>query len=138
MKAFPPYPTFPGEKYVPLSYKYTLADLEYTLIIMNEPVCVVEYMADGSSTNMYRQYLRNPQGFAFLRKFDMTAFPQPKDVIRNCIHYVSSSILMKNKHFISESPKKFLTVLAVPFGAALTVFIKYKSKDYMRVEGFNK
>lgn len=138
MKKYPPYPVFEGEKYVSLAYKYDKADKEYTLIIMNEPVCVVEYMADGSSTNMFRQYLRNPQGFAFIRKDSMIDNPDIKDVFRNCIHYVSSSIICKNQKFISESPKKFLTVLAIPFGAALTVYIKKKAGGYMKVEGFNE
>lgn len=138
MKKYPPYPVFPDEKYVSLAYKYDKADKEYTLIILNEPVCVVEYMADGSSTNMFRQYLKNPRGFAFIRKDSMIDNPDVKDVFRNCIHYVSSSIICKNSRFISESPKKFLTVLAVPFGVALTVYIKKKSAGFMKVEGFEK
>lgn len=136
MKKYPPYPEFEGEKYVSLAYKYSLADRDYEMLIMNEPVCVVEYMADGSSTNMYRQYLKNPKGFAFIRKNDMIDNPDIKDVFRSCVHYVSSSIISKNKKFISESPKKFLTVLAVPFGAVLTVYIKEKAKGFMKVEGF--
>jgi glycosyltransferase involved in cell wall biosynthesis len=138
MKKYPPYPVFNGEKYVSLAYKYSKADKEYTMIILNEPVCIVEYMEDGSSTNMFRQYLKNPKGFAFIRKDSMIDNPDIKDVFRNCVHYVSSSIVSKNKHFIAESPKKFLTVIALPFGAALTVYIKQKAKGYMNVEGFNK
>lgn len=134
---YPPYPEFEGEKYVSLAYKYSKADKEYTLLIMNEPVCVVEYMEDGSSTNMYKQYLRNPKGFAFIRKNDMVDNPDIKDVFRNCVHYVSSSIISKNKKFISESPKKLMTVIAIPFGAALTVHIKRKAKGFMKVAGFN-
>lgn len=138
MKKYPPYPVFEGEKYISLAYKYSKADKEYTLIILNEPVCVVEYMADGSSTNMFRQYLRNPRGFAFIRKDSMADNPDVKDVFRNCVHYVSSSIISKNKSFISESPKKLLTVCALPFGAALSIYIKKKSKDCMKIEEFNK
>ncbi|MBP9989137.1 MAG: glycosyltransferase family 2 protein [Ruminococcus sp.] len=138
MKKYPAYPEFQGEKYVSLAYKYSKADKDYTLLIMNEPVCVVEYMEDGSSTNMYKQYLRNPKGFAFIRKNDMIDNPDIKDVFRNCVHYVSSSIISKNSHFVSESPKKALTVLAIPFGVALTVHIKRKAKGFMKVEGFTK
>lgn len=135
MKKYPPYPEFEGEKYVALSYKYSKADREYTLIIMNEPVCVVEYMDDGSSTNMYRQYLKNPRGFAFLRKESMVEDNGFADMFRNCVHYVSSSIISGNKHFISESPKKFWTVAAIPFGAALTVYIRKKSGSRLTIDG---
>mgnify|MGYP006879773839 FL=1 len=68
MKKYPPYPEFEGERYVGLAYKYMLCDQEYELLVLNEVLCNVEYQLDGSSTNMYRQYLRNPNGFAFFRK----------------------------------------------------------------------
>lgn len=138
MNKYPPYPTFEGEKYVSLAYKYEKADKEYTLVILNEPVCVVEYQQDGSSTNMFRQYLRNPKGFAFARKESMKCNFNKKDVFRNCIHYVSSSIISRNGKFIKESPKKLMTILAVPFGVLLTLYIKSKSKAYMKVEGFSQ
>ena len=129
---------FEGEKYVSLAYKYEKADKEYTLVILNEPVCVVEYQQDGSSTNMFRQYLRNPKGFAFVRKESMKESNDLKDIFRNCIHYVSSSIISRNGRFIQESPKKLMTVLAIPFGVALRVYIKHKSKGFMKVEGFSE
>lgn len=138
MKKYPPYPVFEGEKYVSLAYKYSLADEDYSLLIMNEPVCVVEYMEDGSSTNMYRQYLKNPNGFAFIRKVDMNRADNFKELFRCAVHYVSSSIIAHNKAFLKQSPKKGATVLALPFGAVLTAYIKYKSKGYMNVNGFNE
>lgn len=128
MKVLPPYPVFPGEKYVSLGYKYQLCDENYVLAAMNEVLCNVEYQADGSSNNMLRQYLRNPNGFAFIRKENMKRIHSFK---RNCIdnvHYVSSSILARNRRFIKESPQKVLTVLAVPFGVLLTLYIKIKTR----------
>ena len=50
-----PYPIFEGEKYVGLGYKYAKLDEEYKLLLLNEKVCVVEYMEDGSSRNMLKQ-----------------------------------------------------------------------------------
>lgn len=137
MKKYPPYPVFEGEKYVSLAYKYSLADEEYTMLILNEALCVVEYMADGSSTNMFKQYLRNPRGFAFIRKVDMEKATDIKELFRCAVHYVSSSVISKNKNFIKESPKKLATIAAIPFGVALTFYIKRKSGGYMKVEGFN-
>ena len=133
MKKYPPYPVFDGEKYVSIAYKYYLADEDYQLIIMNKPVCVVEYMEDGSSTNMYKQYLRNPRGFAFIRKVDMEKADNLKELFRCAIHYVSSSIISKNRRFIKESPKKLATVLSIPAGILLTLYIKKKSKGFMKV-----
>lgn len=133
INSVPPYPTFEGEKYVGLAYKYHLVDKKYKLHILNEPVCVVEYREDGSSLNMYKQYLNNPKGFAFLRKTEMLCTGSKKRCFIECIHYVSSSIISKNKHFIKESPKKLMTVCAIPLGVALTIMIKIKSKSFMKV-----
>ena len=135
---YPPYPVFEGEKYVSLGYKYNLCAQEYEMIILNETVCIVEYQLDGSSTNMFRQYLRNPKGFAFIRKQQMKLAKSFPEKFRACVHYVSSSVISGNKSFIKESPEKFLTVMAIPFGLALTFYIKHKAKGYMKVEGMAK
>lgn len=127
IKKYPPYPVFEGEKYVSLGYKYLLCDQEYELLVLNEVLCRVEYQKDGSSLNMFRQYLKNPKGFAFLRKTDMKYNKTFKRQFITCVHYVSSSILSKNGHFIKESPKKLLTVAAVLPGIALTFYIKWKT-----------
>ena len=128
MKELPPYPVFTGEKYVSLGWKYQLCDQKYKLVTTNTVLCNVEYQADGSSMNMLRQYLRNPQGFAFIRKENMKYNKSVKRNFIDCIHYVSSCIIAKNKHFIAESPRKLMTVLAIPFGCGLTMYIKYKTR----------
>ena len=134
MKKYPPYPEFEGEKYVSLGYKYLLCDQQYELLVLNEILCNVEYQLDGSSTNMFRQYLNNPKGFAFFRKTAMQCYPDFKRRFIENIHYVSSSILAKNKKFLSESPKKGMTFLAIPFGVALTGYIKLQAKKYMKIK----
>lgn len=123
---YPEYPVFDGEKYVSLSYKYRLIDQDYKMAVLDEILCYVEYQVDGSSMNMFRQYVRNPKGFAFWRKIRMQTSVSKKRLFIDCIHYVSSSIFAKNLHFISESPKKMYTITAIPFGIALTMYIKYK------------
>ena len=128
MKVLPDYPVFEGEKYVSLGYKYQLCDQKYQLITTNQVLCNVEYQADGSSNNMLRQYLRNPKGFAFIRKQNMKYNTSMKRNFMDCIHYVSSSMIAKNGKFIAESPKKMMTVAAIPFGVALTWYIKVKTK----------
>lgn len=133
INSVPPYPEFEGEKYVGLAYKYHLIDQKYELLIMNEPVCVVEYQNDGSSVNMYRQYLKNPKGFAFYRKSEMMLTKSKKRCFVECVHYVSSSLISKNLNFLKESPKKIETFFAIPFGAVLTIYIKLKSKSKMKI-----
>ena len=126
---YPPYPEFEGEKFVPLDYKYLLADQDYELLIMNKPVCVVEYMEDGSSKNMLRQYYKNPRGFAFMRKVSMKYDTGFFKNFKTCIHYVSSSFISKNRKFVKESPRKGMTVLATPFGFALYLLVLYNNRE---------
>ncbi|WP_296975833.1 glycosyltransferase family A protein [uncultured Eubacterium sp.] len=124
INATPMYPEFEGEKYVGLAYKYHIVDETKELLIMNEPVCIVDYQEDGSSFSMWKQYYNNPKGFAFFRKSEMK-YQHGLQLFKTCIHYVSSSIISKNKNFVKESPKKLMTVLAVPFGTLLSIVNKH-------------
>lgn len=125
---YPPYPVFPGEKYVALAYKYRLIDQDYKLAVLNDIVCNVEYQADGSSATMWKQYLKNPQGFAFWRKVCMEYPETHKRVFIDCIHYVSSSLIAHNRYFLEESPRKMLTILALLPGICLTVLVYIRGK----------
>ncbi|MGN0251616.1 MAG: glycosyltransferase family 2 protein [Oliverpabstia sp.] len=128
INSVPPYPVFPGEKYVGLVYKYTLIDQKYKLYVMDDIVCEVEYQADGSTGTMWKQYLNNPNGFAFLRKVAMQYPTSKKRLIRDCIHYCSSSQIAQNKNYIIESPRKILTIFCTPLGWILTLLIRKKGK----------
>ena len=88
-------------------------------------------------------------------RFDYVAFSDRylKDVSTSCIavqeviddneetkyldgaKYLATPIVIisKNRHFVKESPKKVMTVCAIPFGIALTILIKKKSKSFMKV-----
>jgi glycosyltransferase involved in cell wall biosynthesis len=129
IKSTPRYPIFEGEKYVGLGYKYRLIDQQYELLILNEPVCIVDYQLDGSSHSMYKQYWNNPRGWAFSRKNEMQYTKSLKRKLLVCAHYVSSCIGFKNIHFLSESPCKFLTFLSIPLGVVMHFYIKYKVKN---------
>lgn len=123
-KDTPPYPLFPGEKYCPLSYKYILIDQQFPLLVMNEILCHVEYLADGSSMNIIKQYKKNPRGFSFFRKVAMQYAPTYKEKFRESIHYVSSNLMIRNRKYLFESPSKMTTFLATPIGFALYLYIK--------------
>ena len=128
IKSYPEYPLFEGERYVGLAYKYMLIDQDFQLVTLNEPLVVVEYQQDGSSFNMFKQYWNNPRGFAFFRKAEMLTTKSLKRKLKVCTHYVSSSIMSRNWHFLKESPEKLLTVLCIPSGLALYSLIRYKVK----------
>ncbi|MBT2714935.1 glycosyltransferase family 2 protein [Bacillus sp. ISL-57] len=124
-----PYPVFKNEKYIGLAYKYYMLDKQYKMLLMNEVLCHVEYLPDGSSRNMYNQYLKNPRGFSFYRK-ELMKLPFGGKLFKykQAIHYVSSNLLMKNPKLFIETPKKALTVLAFPLGILLYAFIISKTR----------
>ena len=122
-----PYPIFEGEKYVGLAYKYYKLDEEYRLALINDILCVVEYLEDGSSKNMIKQYKNNPKGFAFYRIENIkNSKATLKFKFKESIHYVASSFISKNKNFLIESPEKILTLLSIPMGMLLYLYIKIK------------
>lgn len=129
IKKYPPYPTFEGEKYFSLGYKYRLIDQDYKLAVMNEVLVNVDYQPDGSSATMWKQYVMNPKGFAEWRKICMQYPYSKKRMFIDCVHYVSSSIISGNKNFVKESPKKLLTLLATPFGVLFSFYVRKKSKN---------
>lgn len=123
-----PYPLFDGEKFVDLATKYFSLDLDYKLLNMNEVVCCVEYLSDGSSLNMFKQYLKNPKGFAYSRQLCMALpFASFGFSFRQAIHYVSSSIMSKDTHWLTKSPRKGLTLCALPAGVLLWAYIIFKA-----------
>lgn len=125
-----PYPEYEGEKYVGLDYKYKKLDEDYELALINKVVCVVEYMEDGSSRNMLSQYRNNPRGWCFFRvenlKIPNTSF---KFKFKESVHYVSSSLMIKDNNLFEMTPYKPLAVVAFPFGYLLKTYIVAKTNN---------
>lgn len=124
------YPEFEGEKYVGLDYKCHKIHEKYKLALVNEVFCIVEYLEDGSSKNMLNQYRTNPKGWCFYRlenlKIPNTSL---KYKFKECMHYVSSSLICKNKRFLKDTPYKLMTVLVIPVGIILSAYIIAKTKS---------
>jgi glycosyltransferase involved in cell wall biosynthesis len=124
-----PYPIFKHEKYVGLAYKYYKLDQEYEMLLMNDILCCVEYLPDGSSINMLKQYRKNPKGFVFYRKELMKLpFANWRFKYKQAIHYVSSTLLSKEFNVLRETPQKTMTALAFPFGVLLFLVISFKTR----------
>lgn len=125
-----PYPVFEDERYVGLAYKYYKIDQTHKLGLLNEVLCIVEYMEDGSSKNMLHQYKRNPKGFAFYR-IENLKNPRASWIYKykECIHYVSSRLLSGERQFLKNNPQKLLTFFALPLGYLLYRYILKNTQD---------
>ena len=128
VRQYPPYPTFPGERFVPLGSLYTMIDKDYQLSVLDAVVCLVEYMPDGSTHNMIRQYFRNPNGFRYSRLVTLSGPNTLKGKLKTYIHFAAESILAR-KPILKDLPSKLLGLLCLPFGVALACYIKYRCKN---------
>lgn len=126
-KQVAPMPVFNGEKNFNPHYMIMKMSKKYKFLILNKPLCVVDYQEDGMSANLYQQYLNSPNSFAELRRSIMELDTPFFYLFKTTIHYVASCLIANQKGMVKKSPRKFLTILAFPFGYILTIFIRKKS-----------
>jgi len=127
VKKYPQYPVFKGEKFVPLGYTYSNIDRDYDMLFLNKVLCVVEYMPDGSTLNIFRQYYKNPKGFAYSRRQSLTGLYNLKEKFVIAVHLVAESILAGENAFRGNS-EKLLTFFAIPLGVALYGYILWLNR----------
>ncbi|PKV50983.1 glycosyltransferase involved in cell wall biosynthesis [Aquimarina sp. MAR_2010_214] len=125
VQKYPPYPLFKKERFVPLGVLYLLIDKNYELLCLNEVLCVVEYMEDGSSRNIVKQYYRHPKGFQYARMINMRHSKYIKVRFKNAVHFVSHSLQLLDFKMFNKTPRFFLTIFAFPIGVLLYGYVRY-------------
>jgi len=128
INTYPEYPIFEGEKFVPLDYKYLLVDQAYKLLTLNKGLVVVEYMKDGSTKNIFKQYRNNPKGFAFSRLSRIQYGATFKERFKNAIHLVSSAMFIGDCRWLFKTKRPFWVLLAIPFGVLLNIYVRTKTR----------
>lgn len=128
VKKYPKYPEYEDERLVPLGTLYKIIDQHYQFLCTNHVLCIVEYLADGSSNNILKQYRKSPKGFYYARTVEMRYSKSTKHSFTRAMHLISSAIFAKQFNIFKDNPQKALTVLALPFGLALHCYILYKTK----------
>ncbi|WP_269223371.1 glycosyltransferase family A protein [Flavobacterium sp. IMCC34518] len=127
IKKYFPYPTFKGEKFVPLGYLYRLIDQDYLLKPINKALVIVEYKIDGSTLNILNQYRNNPKGFALHRVLKIQLSKNSTERFKNMVHLISCSLFAKDIHFLKQTKSPILIALAFPFGLVLNGYIRLKT-----------
>ena len=126
VKKYPLYPITKEERLVPLGTLYLMIGQEYQFVCSNEVFCIIEYLEGGSSKNILSQYKKSPNGFRYSRILEMKYSKSFFYTFTRAMHYISSCIFLKKWFFTSENPKKFTTLLALPFGILLHCYILFK------------
>ena len=119
-----PYPYIPNEKYPAPSYLYLKLEEDYKFLLLNEVLCIVEYLPDGNSMNKIKQIFQSPNAYALYRIARMEHPYNYKDKFKNAIHYVSNKLIGNRKGLLKDSPAKFTTILAFPFGYIFSLYLK--------------
>lgn len=135
-KEVAPMPVFNGEKNFNPHYMVIKLSKKYKFLVLNEPLCVVDYQEDGMSANIYKQYLNSPNSFAELRRAIMSADTPFFYLCKTTIHYISSCLL-SNQPVIKNSPKKILTTILFPVGYLLKVHIENNAHKILNMKGEN-
>lgn len=129
LKALKPMPVFEGEKKFNPIYYYIQVDAQYKFQVINKNLCFIDYQPDGMSAGIFRQFRDSPHSFAQLRRLYMSMnYEKWTTHFRNSIHYVSSCIFGKEWDFLKTSPRPFTTLLAIPLGILLNIYICYKTR----------
>lgn len=129
VRKYPKYPSFSGENFVPHGVLFVRIDKDYELLLLNEVLVNVEYQLDGSSLNMFKQYVRYPKGFRYSRLIEMQFSNYFKVRFKAAIHFVSNSIQLKEYNFFKNNRFYLLTFFAIPFGILLNFYIQYRNKN---------
>ena len=130
-KKYAPMKVFKGEKNFNPHYMHLQISEEYDFLVLNENLRFVDYQETGMSNSMLKQYKSSPNSFAEIRKLYLSFKDTSlKFKIKHSIHLASSCILAKKTmSSIKDNPYKLLSVIALPFGFALSILIKAKTKD---------
>lgn len=116
MKSIPEYPEYTNEKLVPAGYKFIQIPDDKELLIINKPLCIVDYQSNGLSKGMKEQYFKSPKGMAAGYKTSMRYAYGVRQYVKSNIGYIVFSLIAKNRLFIKESPKPITTLLFLPIG----------------------
>lgn len=118
-------PEFEGERLFPTCVRYFTIDLDYDMGVLNEPLSIVEYAADGYTRNIIKYYKKNLNSYLYYRRFVIN-YPNAtlKHKFKFSIHYVAESLLKGEKGWQKNSPNKLLSFCAIPFGVLLYFYIK--------------
>lgn len=126
-----PIPVFDGELDLNPYYLFLKIDKRLPMLLLDQPVCVVNYQSDGMGSNIPLQYEASPNGFAELRLMMMSMPPEEatwRFIWRNAVHYVSSAVFAHRRHFIAASPHPVITAACVLPGLALNLLIRLKNR----------
>ena len=106
---------FPGEKnFNPVYLLLQVCD-QHPLLVLNEPLCLVEYQQnDSMSQHIWQQYFDSPRSFAKMRMLEISlSHNTPWNRFRCAIHYVAECLIARDWTLIA-SPSIWIVSALIP------------------------
>lgn len=128
-KSVAPMKSFEGEKNFNPHCMHLEISKKYDFLVLNKNLCFVDYQPTGMTNSMLWQYYNSPNSFAEIRLLYLSLENTPlRFKMKHSVHYCSSCILAKRKHFIKQSPHSVMAALSTPVGFLLSRYILYKNR----------
>lgn len=115
MKQVAPMVGFPGEKNFNPIYMHLQVCDTFPLLVINEPLCLVEYQQDDSmSKHIWQQYIDSPRSFAKMRMLEMSLSHNTlRNRFRCAIHYVAECLVARDWASLA-SPSIWIYTALIP------------------------
>lgn len=126
IKQYLPYPEFEGERFGTVNFLYQKIDHDYDMLCSNDVYCVVEYMPDGLTINIYEQHKKSPRTRAYESDVLISYVPYWQEKLKRAAQYVSSAIFAKDLKLLFQTKNKAWVFSAIPIGIIYNVYLRFK------------
>lgn len=113
------FPEIKGEKFIPEDYVYNQIDQYYEMAVFSKIIIICKYLDDGYTNNTIKLLKFNPKGWSLYLNQKAKYTKRLKNKLYYILQYISFSKYAKNKHIITNSSNKILTIIFYPLGIIL-------------------
>lgn len=122
------FPKIDGEKFIPEPYVYDQIDMLGKMYLLDEKLCICEYMEDGYTNKTRELITNNSKSYAVFSKQQLYLSSSIKVKIIDAVRYTIGSWLSKDSNYIKKIDKikyKLLIILCLPL-SKIIYMKKYK------------
>lgn len=127
VKSIPDVPVFKNEKLLSESYKWIQLPNKPFIIIQDYTV-IHNYLEDGYTQNLRRNWFANLNGYRALysQRMKSCVFLKPK--LESAIKYIIASLFLCDKRFLFKTSNPLMICMCLPFGFLFYLIFKIKWK----------
>lgn len=120
------FPQFGKSKHMPPSYQLFEYSIRYQFKLINKPLKYVEYLTDGITHNIKKQYYISSENYCEYRKFAHYLLPNFNEKIKNIILFNISWLNtgLAYKYSFKDLKSKFLSILLLAPSIVLYLYFK--------------